>query len=142
MTDGKRDLGQLNALLDLHGSEFSAWPDAEAAQWSRKLVLANPEARPALDEARQLDALLRARADAFREDQALVERTVAAVGQALPARRGETRAVLIRLAASFLLAGMIGSAMGQAIQPVAGPDEAELAMLESLLYGPDEVELQ
>ncbi len=142
MTDRQNDLTRFNDLLDRYGADLTAWPDRDAAQWARELALAAPEARRALEDARQVEALLNAREAAFAGDTGVHDRVAEAVATSLPAPPGDGRRLILRLAASFLVAALAGGVLGQMIQPTADPEETELAMLESLLYGPGEGELQ
>ena len=140
------DLDWLNNLLDRHGADFNAWPDADAARAARKLVLSDREAYAALNAAKQLDALMFARVDhmaAEAEEGGLAERVGAAVLAALPAlsRGAETRRWVAGLAASFILAVFLGGAIDHLLIDDKA-DEFELVAVESLLYGPTETDLR
>jgi len=50
-------LDDFRQALDLYGSDLSQWPAAQHAEADR-LLATDPAAPPALDEARQLDALI------------------------------------------------------------------------------------
>lgn len=138
MADSVHDIDRLNAALDRYGSDFDAWPDRETARWARELVLASPEARAAFDEARALERMLDAREAAFTDD-ALAARISA--GMTSAPHTGDSRRWIARLAACFLVAALFGSAFEQIVPTGSGQDEAELAMLDSFLYGPEETEL-
>lgn len=142
MAEQNDELARLEDLFDRHGGDFDAWPDRRIAGWARETALRSPEARLALEQARHLDGLLAAREAGFADDAALIERTVAAVTRNVPPRRGELRVWLPRLAASFLLAAVLGGAVTQTLAPGSRSEAPEYAMLDSLLYGPAEGELR
>lgn len=141
------DLNWLNSMLDRHGADFDAWPDSDAARAARKLVLSDREAYAALNAAKQLDALMVARADHIAteaEEGGLAERVGAAVLAAMPAlsRGAETRRWVAGLAASFIVAAFLGGAVDHLLLDERTVDELELVAVESLLYGPTETDLR
>lgn len=136
---------RLEHLLDRYGPDFASWPDRGEAQTARRLALADTAARALLEEAKRLEALFDARAEAVENRAAksgLAGRALAAILPELAPRRSETRLWAMRLAACFLGAAVVGSGVDRIAGPVSDPAPAEVVMLETVLYGPAETEIR
>jgi hypothetical protein len=147
VSDMTHDIVWLKERLDRHGADFDAWPDAAEAASARRIVLGDRQARAALEEAKALDALMQARADRLAADVSqggLVERVAGAVLAALPSRPQravETRRWIAGLAASFVVAAFLGGAADRLLMHEPA-DALELVAVDTLLYGPMEIDFR
>lgn len=133
------DLAWLEDALDRRGGDLGRWPVAEATR-ARELVLASGDARELYEAARALDHALddeRRRLDSRLEPDArrLVERVMARLPDRARARRG-VRRIAVGMAASML----IGLFLGLAVPFAEGASNETLAV-ETLVFGPDELDL-
>lgn len=129
-------------LVDRYGADLTAWPTAEAA-WARRELLANPATRVVQDEALQLEGALWDYGQQLdrHAGSASIERVTAGVLARLPARRvSEMSWWLPRIAAGFVLAMVAGGVFDMYVTNPGG-DGVELATLDTLIYGPGELDL-
>jgi hypothetical protein len=130
MTDLRHE--DLVGTLDAYGADLSRWP-AERVRDVRRALLARPDFRRAVDEARLLDkALANAREELdgvidASHASARVERRVLA--RVLPDPLAGLR--WQRIAAAMLVAGMLGGAI-DLLMPDPAADAPDLVMLDPL----------
>lgn len=131
----------LEELLDLHGGDLDAWPDAAAAREARVAAMRDPGFRRALDATRAADRSLAALAQQMETSPALNTR-FAALRSSLSAkvaaqaerRRAFSATMLTRLAASVVIACGLGVGAGQVIPDQTG---AQADAYHELLLGAD-----
>ncbi|GGE27572.1 hypothetical protein GCM10007276_00930 [Agaricicola taiwanensis] len=138
------DLVRFTELVDRYGPDIGCWPDAIEANWARRTLMAAPEARAVHEEALRLsDALAGygAALDVMVKPD-VSSRVAAAVMVKLPRRVSEFGWWMPRIAAGFMLAVIAGGMFDFYVQQGAqAQDSIELASLDTLVYGPGELEL-
>jgi hypothetical protein len=144
MDDMTSDLARFTDLIDRNGSSFDAWPDAAAATWARRQLLASPDARQVQDEALRLEMLLASHLlhmDAALDVSSAVARVSRAVVAQLPRRVAEVRWWGPRIAAGFMMAVVAGGMFDQYVLQKDGADTVEMAAVDGLVFGPAELDL-
>ncbi len=136
---------RLEDMLDLHGAEFSRWPEPAEAQRARAAALGDPVFRRRVDAARRLDTALGEMVDSIDQKVAApalasLESTVLKeIGPQAERRRMFSTSNLRRLAAGALIAVAVGAGIGEWGRPAAQP---EVEAFDQLLLGSDDVAAQ
>ncbi len=123
---------------------FDLWPATADPAWGRRFLMSDLEARRLHDEALDLDGMLAgygANLDASLDSDAAISRISRKIMVRLPQRVPEVRWWAPRIAAGFMLAVMAGGMFDIYLADRNPIDSIEVASLDTLIFGPAELDL-
>jgi hypothetical protein len=126
------------AAIDRYGADLATWPERDLAKAARLAMLADPDVRAWLDDARRLESDLdRARASLDEEiaRSGAPERVAAAV-QAAAARTSTLRPRWAAIAATLVIAAGLGAAVELTTGAGVSNQSFNVVTLDPLVFGP------
>jgi hypothetical protein len=129
--------------IDRYGPDFDAWPDRGLAREARQAILADRALRAWYDDAAILERGLVAACAAVDAEIAAcgaIARIESGLARRLPRQRAYRR--WIAVAAALVVAAGLGSAYDLAIAGNASSQPVNMVVLDPLVFGPAEVEVQ
>ncbi|MGQ7793317.1 hypothetical protein ACUN0C_12980 [Faunimonas sp. B44] len=135
-----RDLRpDLSEALERFGADLSRWPDERLAREADAALACDPALRAEWEAWRDLDGRLDATRAACDRS---ITRSAAVARLRANALAATTRRLRWPVAAAAVVAGLVvGGVLDLAIAPPA-PRGTEIVLLDSLVFGPDEVDLR